>query len=285
MAEEMKRRVVSELQTSSRTAEDLRRALLGERPEGKGQRQYDTRYQALRRAIDQLVKDGLVNDARYAFRGEVADTSYLAELIRRNARTADVSRLEFVMEEIQSECGKVGAIRTSGLVTFLHDKLSHLDAKTRELALGSLRYLVSNLKDGAKDDRKTMLDIAEKFSEPIIKLAGKHQPVSVRAEAIKLLAELGLQESIDVLTNIVKAEPENTFKELYSPLKEALCHKYDEHAFSKNRLMRDHKSAVHQALLDLLKTRDQKILTKRVEPLLWHFKTGGLSHYPNGEPY
>jgi hypothetical protein len=281
----MKRRVVSELKTGSKTAEDLRRTLLGERPTGKGQRQYDTRYQALRRAVDQLVKEGLINDARYVIRGDVADTAYLAELIKRNAKTADVSRLEFVMEEVQSECGKVGAIRTSGLVTFLHDKLNHPDAKIRELAIGSLRYLVSNLNDGTKDDRKIMQDIAEEFTEPISKLAGMLQPISVRAEAIMLLAELGLQESIDVLTNIVKTEPEVTFKELYSPLKDALCHKYDEHASSKNRLMRDHKSAVHQALLDLLNTRDQTLLTKRVEPLLWHFKTGGLSHYPTREPY
>lgn len=106
----------------------------------------------------------------------------------------------------------------------------------------------------------------------------------MRVEAIQLLAELGQPDSIDVLVKIVKTEPETSFKDLYDPLKSALCYRYDEYAFSKNRLKRDFKSAIHEALLDLSQVEEATI-RKRAEVLLWHFRTDGLSHYPGGEPY
>lgn len=83
---------------------------------------------------------------------------------------------------------------------------------------------------------------------------------------------------------MVKNESKQNFGKLYEPLKEALCHKYDEQAFSKNRLIRDYKSEVREALLGLTEARDPEV-RKRAEVLLWHFRSGGLSHYPGGEPF
>ena len=286
MAEEMKRRIMSELKAGSKTDEELRRALLGERPgeeERKARRDYDTRYQAVRRALQELVGKRVVAEARYSLLGEVADTAYLSELLKRNLKTTDVPRLRYVMEEIQSECGKLGAARTPGLLEFLEPKLDHKDPKIRELTVSSLRNIVSKLDDTKKEEKRTLRRVGERFNSSIVDLAKKDESVPVRGEASKLLAELGLPESIDALISMVKNEHKH-FEKLYEPLKEALCHKYDEHAFSKNRLIRDYKSAVREALLDLSEAKDAEV-RKRAEILLWHFRSGGLSHYPGGEPF
>lgn len=278
---------MSELKAGSKTDEELRRALLGERPgeeERKARRDYDTSYQAVRRALQELVGKRVVAEARYSLLGEVADIAYLSELLKRNLKTTDVSRLRYVMEEVQSECGKLGAARTPGLLDFLGTKLNHGDPKIRELAVSSLRNLVSRLEDTKKEEHRILRDIARKFAAPTGNLARKDLSLAVRGETIKLLAELGDLEAIDVLSDIVKTTSKKSFKELYEPLKEALCHKYDEHAFSKNRLIRDYKSTVHEGLLDLTEAKDAEV-RKRSEILLWHFRTGGVSHYPGGEPF
>ena len=287
MAEEMKHRIVSELKAGSKTDEELRRALLGERPgeeERKARRDYDSRYQAVRRALQELVGKRVVAEARYSLLEEVADNAYLSELLKRNLKTTDVSRLRYVMEEVQSECGKLGAVRTLGLLEFLEPKLNHKDPKIRELTVSSLRYLVSRLDDAKREEKGILGRVGERFNSSIVDLAKKDESVSVRGEASKLLAELGLPESIDALISVVKNEHKQNFGKLYEPLKEALCHKYDERAFSKNRLIRDYKSAVREALLDLSEAKDAEV-GKRAEALLWHFRSGGLSHYPGGEPF
>ena len=107
-----------------------------------------------RRALQELVGKHVVAQARYFLLGEVADTAYLSELLKRNLKTTDVSRLRYVMEEVQSECGKLGAARTPGLLEFLETKLNHKDPNIRELTVGSLRCLVSRLDDAKKEEQK-----------------------------------------------------------------------------------------------------------------------------------
>jgi HEAT repeat protein len=204
-------------------------------------------------------------------------------LLKRNLKTTDVSRLRYVMEEVQSECGKLGAVRTPGLIEFLGMKLNDRDPKIRELTVSSLSYIVSKLDDAKKDERKILQDIARRFAASTSNLALRDASLSVRSETMKLLSELGIPDAIDVLTEIARTTSKGTFKELREPLKEALCHKYDEHAFSKNGLIRDYKPAVREALLDLTESSDREV-RQRVDFFLFHFRTGGQSHYPVEAP-
>jgi hypothetical protein len=286
MAQEMKGLITSELRNGPKTDAELRTALLGERPQNdkKATREYDTRYQAFRRALEDLANKGMIAEGRYRLRGELVDITFLAELLKRYSQTAEASRLLVVMHDVQVECSKVNAAMTPGLFAFIGRQLGHSNAEIRKLALSSLRYLASSLDDDRAEDRKSLREIAEKFTPIVSKFVAKDQSSLVRVEAIQLLAELGQSDSIDVLAKIVKTEPETSFKDLYDPLKSSLCHKYDEYAFSKNRLKRDFKSAIHETLLDLSQAKEATT-RKRAEILLWHFRTDGLSHYPGGEPF
>jgi hypothetical protein len=286
MAQEMKNRITSELRKGPKTDNELRTALLGERSQNdkKATREYDTRYQAFRRALEDLVNKGKVAEGRFKLRGELVDTPFLAQLLKRYSQTTEDSRLLVIMQDVERECSKVGVATTPGLLEFIERQLTHPNTEVRRLALSSLRYLASALDDDRSEDRKLLQDTAEKFTPIISKHTEKGQFPLVRAEAIQLLAELGQPDSIDVLVKIAKTEPETSFKDLYDPLRSALCHRYDEYAFSKNRLKRDFKSAIHEALLNLSQTREG-IVRKRADALLWHFRTDGQSHYPGGEPY
>jgi len=283
----MKRAILKELGKGPKSDEELRRLLLGERPKGRaGIRKYDTKYVAFKRAIEDLVSTHRVTDALYTLgrEVEVADVNFLAVLLKRYSKVDD-SRLEYVMAEVEAECRKAGAVWTDGLLQFLADKVNHKNPKVRELALSGIRYIVSMLRDvHDKSDRKTLEIIARKFCLLISELAMNEKVLHTRQDSINLLSELGTAESIPVLVGIVRTEPKATFNQIYPQLKEALCLKYDEHNYRKNRLIRDYKSRVHEALLGLTQTKDTEV-RKRGETLLWHFRTGGLSVPPGGEPY
>jgi len=287
MAEELKGLILSQLQSGPKTDEELRRTLLGERPserQRRVRRQYDTRYQALRRALDQLILEGRVAEPRYQLRGEIADTSYLSTLLERYSQEDDDSRLGFILEEVRAECGKPNAAATEGLIEFLQPKLNRSEPLIRELALASLRNLVSQLDDDKISDRKTLQTFAEKLTPQVTKLAKEDGSLQVRRDSINLLSELGHPDSINELSTIIKTESKSGFNELYDELKEAMCLKYDKSNYRKNRLIRNYRIAVHESLLSLTQEKEPDV-RKRAEVLLWHFRTGGTGHYPTGEPY
>jgi hypothetical protein len=286
MAEEMKGSIISELRRGPKTDEELRRVLLGERPQHdkKPIREFDTRYQAFRRALEDLVSKAVVAEGRYRLRGGLVDKQYLLQLLKRYSNIEDEGRLLVIVKDVEMECGKVGAASIPELLTFLERMLNHSNSEIRKTALVSLRNLATELDDDRTEDRKPFRDMTEKFTPAISRLVTKDQPPLVRVEAIQLLAELGAPESIDLLAKIIKTDPEPDFKNIYGPLKTALCYKFDEYAFSKNRLKRDYKMAIHEVLLNLTQEKDPTI-RKRADALIWHFRTDGLSHYPGGEPY
>jgi hypothetical protein len=284
MAQEMKDLIVGQLRTP-KTDEELRTAILGQRPQDKKViRDYDTRYQAFRRALEDLVNRGIVAEGRYRLRGELVDRNFLLPLLKRYSNIADESRLLVIMKTVEAECGKVEAAAVPELFAFLEKMLKHSNVEVREIALASLRYLGSRLDDDRAEDRQAFRHLSERFSPLVPKLLDRDQPSSVRIEAIQLLAELDVPESIDMYAKIIKTETEEGFKPLYGPLKTALCCKYDEYAFSKNRLKRDYKSQIHEALLNLTQDKDPSV-RKRADALIWHFRTDGVAHYPGGEPY
>ncbi len=284
----MKRAILNELGKGPKNDEELRRLLLGERPK-KGSRvvrEYDTKYVAFKRAIEDLVSTRRVADAVYTLqRGiEVTDVNFLTALLKHYARVED-ARLDYVMADIDTECQKVGAVWTNGLLDFLEDKLENKNPKVRELAVSSFRALSRGLRDTHnKNDRKILEQISGKILPQVSRLAVGDPSLQVREWTINLLSELGGPEAISVLIGIVKSEPETTYKELYRYLKEALCLKYDENSFRMNRLIRDYKPTIHGALLGLTQVRDPEV-RKRADVLLWHFRTGGLITLPGGEPY
>ena len=284
----MKRAILSELGKGPKSDDELRRLLLGERPKKSARviREYDTKYVAFKRAIEDLVSTRRVADAVYTVqRGiEVADISFLTTLLKRYSKVDD-ARLDYVMAEIESECQKVGAVWVNGILDFLRNKLDNENPKVRQLAVNSLRALASGLRDThSKNERKALEQISEKVLPPVSRLAASDVSLQVRQWTINLLSELGAPEAINVLIDIVKSDPETTFKEIYRYIKEALCLKYDENSVRKNRLIRDFKPTIHQALLDIAQNRDPEI-SKRGENLLWHFRTGGLSTPAGGDPY
>jgi hypothetical protein len=282
----MKRAILKELVRGAKSDEELRRLLLGERPKrGVAIRRYDTKYVAFKRAIQDLVSTQKVTDALYTLgRDEVADVGFLATLLKRYSKVDD-SRLEYVMEQVEFECRKFGAVWTDGLLEFLADMVNHKNPKVRGLAVSGIRCIVSTMRDvHNKNDRKTLEIIVEKFRPVISEIAMNEKSLHTRQDAINLLSELGTPESISVLAGIVRTEPKATFNQIYPQLKEALCLKYDEQNYRKDRLIRDYKSRVHEALLDLAQTKDAEV-RRRGETLLWHFKTGGQSVPPGGEPY
>ncbi len=285
MAQEMRGLIVSELRKGPKTDGELRGALLGERPtDRKAIREYDTRYQAFRRALEDLVNRGMVAEGRYRLRGDLVERTFLLHFLKRYSTIEDEGRLLVIVKDVEMECGKVGAASIPELLTFLERVLNHSNSEIRKTALVSLRNLATRLDDDRTDDRKALRYMIEKFTPTISKLVTKDQPPLVRVEAIQLLAELGVPESIDLFAKIIKTDPENDFKNIYGPLKNALCYKFDEDAFSKNRLKRDYKLAIHEVLLNLTQEEDPTI-RKRADALIWHFRTEGLSHLPGGEPY
>jgi len=284
----MKRAILTQLGKGPRSDEELRRDLLGERPKkGAGAiRKYDTKYVAFKRAIEDLVSTRKVADAMYTLQKgiEVADTSFLTTLLKRYSKVDD-ARLDYVMAEIESESQKVDAVWTNGLLDFLRNKLDNKNPQVREHAVNSLRALVGGLRDTHnKNERRALEQISEKVLPQISHLATSYSSVQVRAWAINLLSELGAPESISVLISIIKSDPELKFKEIHRYLKEALCLKYDENSYRKNRLIRDYRPRIHEALLEVAQHKNPEI-SKRGENMLWHFRTGGLQTPGGGEPY
>jgi len=286
MVQEMRELIASELRRGPKTDDELRMAILKERPQNdkKAVREYDTRYQAFRRALEELVGSGVVAEGRYRFRGDLVDTDYLLPLLKRYSNVQDEDRLLVITKDVEAECGKVGAASIPELLTFLERMLEHSNPEIRRTALLSIRYLSTRLDDDTPKDRQTFRNLRERFSPIIPKFLAQDQPSSVRVEAIHLLSELGVPESIDRFAGIIKKEAESGFKPLYEPLRTAFCLKYDEYAFSKNRLKRDYRSQIHEALLNLTQDKDPTV-RKRADALIWHFRTDGRNNLPGGEPY
>src|SRR5208282_4355097 len=187
MAEEMKGLILAELRRGPRTDDELRRTFLGERPQGdkRAAREYDTKYQAFRRALEDLAKKGQVSEGRYKLRGEVVDGTYLTHLLKRYSDVKDDDRLTIIIQDVAAESGKVGAVSTPGLIELLSRQLGHSNPEIRKMVLTSLRNLTSNLDDDEPDDRKSLREIAVKFTPLISKLVMKDQPNAVRIEAIQ----------------------------------------------------------------------------------------------------
>lgn len=281
MALEARKAILRLLETGPKTGEELRREYLGERPEtSEKQREYDTKYQAFRRALDSLVEDGSVEEPKYHLVGEVANRRYVTSLIQHFEKTTEPAKQTFLMEDIEAECKKREAIAVSGLLIFLKKTLDNQSAAVRKLAVRSLRNITSRIDEFHRDDSRYLKRLREDHRDKLLDIASQDPSIEVRIEALDLLLELGEIDAIHIFEDVILGYPTEIFVQFKSLLEINLCNPYNAGAFSKNRFLRDHKNNLRIMLMDLRLRTDNPRIQKRAELVSWKLRHGPSSTMP-----
>jgi hypothetical protein len=264
-------KILALLKSGPKTPEELRRSILGEVPES----QYRTKYQAFWRALDDLVEEGVVEDAKYRYAGEGADPKFIRASMQRFEKTSHPARQRLLMEDIEAESQKRDAICTGGLLIFLAARLTDKPEDVRKLAITCLRNVSRSITESRRD---------ADFLRAMRKQCGRKLPgvvtqdpsIEVRKEALKLLVDLGEKQTISIVEDILKGSTTEAFKEFRPILKQFLVQSYP-----TNRLLRAHKDALREMLQNLALSDDQR-LSKRATVVLWSLRHG-QADMPEGE--
>jgi len=239
------------LKHGPKTGEELREAYLGSRPDDlEGMKQYDTKYQRLRRALDSMIEEGIIEAPKYHLAGEVADQRYIRNSIHKYVETQGLTRHESLMADIEVESKKRDAILTPRLLVFLKDRLNEESFQIRMLAISSLTHMASKIDETRKRDRLLLRRLCKDYSRRLVEIVETGSK-SLKAAALDLLLMLGTPKVIAVIERILTESPVDEFRQLRSALIRSLCQPYDESAFLKNRFLRDHKADLRDRLNDL----------------------------------
>jgi len=263
------------LKSGPKTGEDLRKQYLGKRPDDSDkQKEYDTKYQALRRALDSMIEEGLVVSPKYQLSGEAADQGYIRKSIQKFVESEDSAKHRFLMEDIEAECRKRDAIFTPRLLLFLKDTLSEESPEIQNLTVSSLSYITSNINESRRRELKLLQRLRKDYSKRLYELATSGSLES-RVRTFELLLLLGEAEVISIIERMVIEYPPNEFSQLKTVFANRLFQPYDASAYFKNRFLRDHKEKLRDKMVEIrLKTEDSKV-QKRAEYIQWHLRFPG----------
>jgi hypothetical protein len=264
-------KILALLKSGPKTPEELRRSILGEVPES----QYRTKYQAFWRALGDLVEEGVVEDAKYRYKGEGADPKFIRASMQRFDKTNEPARQRLLMEDIESESEKHDAIYTGSLLTFLAARLTDESEDVRKLAIKCLCNLSRRITESRRDV-DFLREMRKQCGRKLPDVVMQDPSIEVRKEAFKLLVYLGERQTIPIVENILKGSTTEAFKEFRPILKQYLVQPYP-----TNRLLRAHKGALRDMLEDLVLSEDQK-LAKRATVVLWSLRHG-QADMPEGE--
>ncbi len=272
------RRVVERLLKSGpKTGEQLRREYLGEMPEALDeQKAYNTKSQALRRALDDLIKERFIEDAKYRLMGEVADQKYIRASMVRFEKTTDPSRQLLLMEDIGTESQKRDAINTGRLLIFLTARLAAKSEDLRKLAIRCLWHMSRKMDESRRRDADSLLAMRKQCGRKLLDAVMQDASIEVRKEALKLLIDIGDKQTISLVENIIRSTSIKDFREFKPVLKQFLVQPYQ-----TNRLLRAHKGALRDMLHDLVLS-DDRALARRAEVVLWSLRHG-QADMPGGE--
>ena len=260
------------LESDPRTREELRESVLGTVPES----QYKTKYQAFRRALDDLVDEGVIEDAKYRYKGEGADQKFSRASMLRFDKTNDPARQRLLMEDIEAESEKHDAIYTGRLLIFLAARLTDKSEDVRKLAIRCLCNLSRRITESRRDAH-SLLAMRKQCGRKLLDAVMQDPSIEVRKEALKLLVYLGERQTISLVENfILKESTTEAFREFRPILKQYLVQPYP-----TNRLLRAHKDALRDMLENLALGDDQR-LAKRATVVLWSLRHG-QSDMPSGE--
>ncbi len=283
LALEARKAVERLLKAGAKTGEDLRREYLGNPPDGVEERKtYDAKYQALRRALESMIEERVIEAPKYRLAGEVADQNYVLKSIRHFKETIDPTKHKFLMDDIESECRKRDAILTPGILIFLKKRLDDESPEIMKLAISCLSYMASRVNETRKTDLSLLRRLRRDYSLRLLEVVEKDQSLDVRIEAFKLLLLLGDPKTVFVIDNILRHSSADIFRQFKYALKSELCQPYDDQAFFKNRFLRDHKDKLRNMLTEIrLKSLDPHA-EERAEFILWHLRHGPTNMMPGG---
>jgi len=259
------------LESDPRTREELRESVLGTVPES----QYKTKYQAFRRALDDLVDEGVIEDAKYRYKGEGADQKFIRASMLRFDKTNDPARQRLLMEDIEAESEKHDALYTGRLLIFLAARLTDKSEDVRKLAIRCLCNLSRRITESRRDAH-SLLAMRKQCGRKLLDAVMQDPSIEVRKEALKLLVYLGERQTISIVENIMKGSTTEAFREFRPILKQYLVQPYP-----TNRLLRAHKDALRDMLHNHALSKDQR-LADRAKVVLWSLRHG-QADMPEGE--
>jgi len=275
MSLDARRTILKSLESGAKTPDELRDKCLGQRPkETEKQTEYATKYQAYRRALESLVTEGVIEQSKYRLTEEEADQRYIRASIKRFEETDDATRHHILMEDIEAECRKREVISTPRLLIFIEQRLLDETEEVRKLAISCLRYMTSRIDESRREDAKYLKRMKTDYANRLLEIASENSSIEMRIEALKLLTELGEPRAISVIEDIVANSPPEIFGQFKFIFKAEICNRYDENAFSKNRLVRDYKDRLRNMLADLSVKVENDQTRKRAEFLLWQLRYG-----------
>jgi hypothetical protein len=249
--------------------------------EPQEQKDYKTKYQALRRALESMTEEGIIEPPTYRLAGELADQNYILKSILHFKETKDPAKRKFLMDDIEVECRKRDAILTPGILVFLKNRLDDEPPEVRRLAILCLSYVASNVDESRRVDLGLLKRLRNDFSSKLVEI-GKNDPsLEVRMEAFHVLLIFGVSATISVIEHFVTHSPRDEFKQIKSTLMNELFRPYDESAHLKNRFLRDHRDSLRNALLDI-RFRGDKFAQERAEVLHWKLRHGYANIMPDG---
>jgi hypothetical protein len=218
---EARRHALKLLESGPRTPNELRDLILGERPnDSEEQVEYNTRYQALRRALLVLVEEGVIEDAKYRYKGEGADQKFIRASMLRFEKTSDPARQRLLMEDIEAEGQKRDAICTGSLLIFLAARLTDKPEDVRKLAITCLRNLSRRITESRRD-ANCLLAMRKQCGRKLLDVVMQDPSIEVRKEALKLLIDLGERQTIPLVENtILKGSTTEDFREFRPILKQ-----------------------------------------------------------------
>ena len=275
MSPELRRKILALLKSAPKTPDELRELVLRNVPKDE----YKTRYQSYRRAMEDLIRDGVIDDAKYALRGEAADQKYIRASMQRFEPADNKTRQSLLMEDIEAECRKREAIQTPRLLMFLKERLSDENEEIRQLAISSLRDLASKIDDNNRQDVFLLKRMRLDYARKLLELASKDTSFEIRREAFKLLLELGETKLTAIVASMLKEYPSEQFLKIKQLLKTGLCTPFDASAFLKNRYLRDRKDDLRVVLEDIAANPDER-LVKRARFVLHGLRYGPTSSMP-----
>jgi hypothetical protein len=226
--------------------------------------------------MEDLIRDGMIDDAKYVLRGEAADHKYIRASISRFEQTDNKTKQSLLMEDIEAECRKREAIQTPRLLMFLEERLSDQNEEIRKHAISSLSDLASRIDESRPQDVPLLKRMRLDYASKLLELASKDTSFEIRREAFKLLLELGETKLTSIIASMLKEYPSEHFLEFKRLLKSDLCKPFDASAVSKNRYLRDRKDDLRVVLEDIAVSLDER-LVKRARFVLHGLRYGPTS--------
>jgi hypothetical protein len=235
------------LSTGPKTPEELKEVVT-KRGIARSTYQYNLR---------QMIKRGEIAETKYSSKGERVSDAIAEELLNRTAET-DAQRIE-LSKDLEFLSRKPGIAMKgqflSKIEECLHSQLSEV-RKFSLLALNTTLWILQD--DGYEEDKTARQRIRERFYELIANLAKSDTDLSVRADAIKTLAELGDFRAIAIILEIVNSASEQEYQVLKDPIRYAIVWKYMDNRRPKNYLTREYHHKILIALSDLASKGNQR---------------------------